>query len=117
MNGLSGVIFKLSWIIGGLAVSCGVFSADGVAREVKVVDLTGMQLRACLVAYEDFRPRGFLLENYTIRIAEFSGGLEITFVPEHPPGPTVRGGRTSYGQEIKYLMSMSGEIERISYAR
>lgn len=110
----------LPWLLEFCLFFAVAFSACGTERgdrKVNMVGLTGMQLQACLIAYADFKPRGFSLENYTIQITESPAGFEVVFVPEHPPGPTVRGGRTVFGQEIKYLISRAGAIEKISYAR
>lgn len=84
----------------------------------KVIQVSGPQLLASSAALDDFKKKGYSLENYRVLIGEHPHGFEIVFVPNHPAGtPVVRGGGTSYGKEIRYTVSQEGVIEEIGYAR
>lgn len=89
-----------------------------VPRSANVIQLSGLQLQACAAAFEEFKKRGFVLEQYKVFVTEDGSSYEVDFVPNHPEGkPTTRGGKTIYGKEIRYTVSRSGVIENIGYSR
>jgi hypothetical protein len=105
-------------LLGLLFLVSSVAYGSDAKRGAGMIELSGLQLRACAVALEDFKPRGFLLEHYKIIIVDRPVGHEVVFVPEHPKGQaTLRGGATAYGKEIHYTISPSGRIESVSFAR
>lgn len=87
-------------------------------ENVQPIKLSGVQVRAFASAFAEFRKTGYAIENYTVTIEKGSRGWEVSFVPNHPEGkPTTRGGRTIYGEEMRYLISESGSILSIGFSK
>jgi hypothetical protein len=90
------------------------------AQEMKTVELeiSGPMLRASAIALEEFSKRPCILDNYRVVVRKKYDSYEVTFAPRPPLGEEMwRGGGNSNGDEVKYLVSKRGGIERISYAR
>lgn len=76
--------------------------------------LNGEEMKAFLVAYEAFKkepgiPSGKkLIENYSIHFQLEKNGYRVKFTPKHSPGEeSIRGGETSLGKEVSFLISKS----------
>lgn len=91
---------------------------NGATMEQKVVEFSGVQLRVAAVALEDFKKKGYPLEHYKVIMIKQPSGYEVIFVPDHPKGsPASRGGKTTFGEEIHYMVSSLGVIANITYGR
>jgi hypothetical protein len=77
-------------------------------EELKAVQLRGVQLKACAVAWEDFSKSkdAANLEHYTVAVFESTDGscFEIYFSPDQVPGKESYGA-TPYGSGVKYQIS------------
>ena len=95
-------------------------ASHGNASE-KTIQLSGTQVKACLVASREFERRKPTpnLANYTIEIIDQTNSYHVAFVPNLAPGEKrIRGGRTKLGQEVNYLVSKDTFlIERTFYGR
>jgi hypothetical protein len=71
----------------------------------KEVALTGPQARAMAVAWAEFAETGCVPAQYEVIVATHADTFEVIFVPEAPPGSSLRGGETPAGKEIHYWVS------------
>jgi hypothetical protein len=69
------------------------------------ITLTGPQARAIAVAWAEFAHTGGVPAQYEVLVVTHSATFEVIFVPEQPPGRSVRGGATPAGKEIHYWIS------------
>lgn len=101
-----------------LLMSAGFGARADEQMQTETLEISGVQMEACLVAAADFKTRGLSWENFSVRVTMLHDGVEVVFVPKQLEGqPNVRGGRTAYGREIHYLVSNAGKIEKIGFAR
>jgi hypothetical protein len=69
------------------------------------IALTGPQARAIAVAWAEFAKTGGVPAQYEVIVATHADTFEVIFVPEHPPGSSLRGGETPAGKELHYWLS------------
>ncbi|MBC3874910.1 hypothetical protein [Undibacterium flavidum] len=82
------------------------------------VELSGSELNAVSIALKDFKKMKYKLKNYRVFIVPKNKNYEIVFLPRDPIGtPTVRGGGNQFGDEVHYLVSESGVILNMNFAR
>lgn len=84
-------------------------------RELAV---SGPQARAIAVAWAEFAKTGGEPARYEVIVATHADAFEVIFVPEAPPGRSLRGGETPAGKEIHYWISRQDfELHRTTFAR
>ncbi len=84
----------------------------------KEVALTGPQARAIAVAWAEFTKTGGVPAQYEVIVATHTDTFEVIFVPEAPPGRSLRGGETPAGKEIHYWVSRQDfGLQKTTFAR
>jgi hypothetical protein len=107
---------RLAVALAALSV-CSTTVVVGKESAVKI-EMTGLQAQATSIALAEFAKRGYDLKHFAVTLEVNGKKHQVTFIPEHPPGaPATRGGRTAFGEEVSYLISEQGAIEKVSYAR
>jgi hypothetical protein len=85
--------------------------------------LNGEEMKAFLVAHEAFKkepgipPGKKLIENYNIQLQLEKDGYGVKFIPKHSPGEeSTRGGETSLGKEVSFIISKNYKfVKRFFY--
>jgi hypothetical protein len=92
-----------------------------IGSDVKKVEMTALQVKACCAAMKDFTDTESTsdLNHFTVEVSEENDSYEVVFIPDQVSDePTVLGGKTKYGREVNYIISKSTlEIKRKSFAR
>jgi hypothetical protein len=92
---------------------------DPWSDALKTGALTGLQLKACAVALEQFSKRypTAQLDHFTVIAKDETDGFEVIFLPECDNWQE-RGGVTKYGDEVHYVVSRDKfEIVRTYFGR
>ena len=88
-------------------LSC--FALPAVAQQSDIV-LSGREATAVQLAVADFLQHRYStsgdLSRYTVRVARTRKKLEVTFVPDTDPRGPYPDGRTAYGPQITYYLSL-----------
>src|SRR5437773_431530 len=90
-----------------LVATISMFGLQSVSQ-TSIVTISGVQLKACVFALSCLNTNEVPnLDNYTILVKTLLKETEVIFVPNQPEGePTVRGGKTKYGQEVHYIVAL-----------
>lgn len=82
------------------------------------IELSGLQLRAGVIALLEFEKQSYDIKNYKILIRSASDLTEVVFIPNISiNGESIRGGENSFGKGIHYFISNLGKIEKVTFAK